>query len=185
MSARLIDGIEAGVELMASLFLAGAAAFAANALLRSTTIAATELRGVVGASAGAAFFLSLMVMRAMRPVKSSFRLPPFDVREVEFEPSPSSADHQAAFDELLLTDEDRIPVGMPQSSVEPLLLDDVLAQIGPDSRVVRLFDRKTMPTPGQLQSRIDDHLAHGRSAAGQDASQALSEALAELRRSLR
>lgn len=184
MSARLTDWIEAGVELMASLFLAGAAAFAANTLLRST-IAETELRAAVAASAGVAFLLSLMVMRAMRSVKSSFQLPLFEVPELEFEASPSSADNQATFDELLLTDEDRIPVGMPASPVEPLLLDDVLAQIGPDSRVVRLFDRKAMPTPGQLQSRIDDHLAHGRSAAGQDASQALSEALAELRRSLR
>jgi hypothetical protein len=47
-----------------------------------------------------------------------------------------------------------------------------------------LFDRKAMPTPGQLQSRIDRHLGH-RQSTPEDASQALSEALAELRRSLR
>jgi hypothetical protein len=67
-----------------------------------------------------------------------------------------------------------------------LVLDDILAEIGPDSRVVRLFDRKAMPPPGQLGSRIDSHLdRRAREPAGEDASQALSDALAELRRSLR
>jgi hypothetical protein len=80
--------------------------------------------------------------------------------------------------------------------VEPLVLDDILAEIGSDARVVRLFDRNAMPapalTPGQLQSRIADHLADGgplsapyNPPATNDASQALSAALAELRRSLR
>ena len=63
------------------------------------------------------------------------------------------------------------------------VLDDILAELGPDSRVVRLFDRSAMPTPGQLQSRIDAH--QSRSTAPNDASQQLSEALAQLRRSLR
>ena len=66
------------------------------------------------------------------------------------------------------------------------VLDDVLTQINADSRVVRLFDPKLMPTPGQLKSQIDSHLGHGSPASGaSDASQALSDALAELRRSLR
>jgi hypothetical protein len=66
------------------------------------------------------------------------------------------------------------------------VLDDILAEIGPEARVVRLFDRKAMPTPGQLKSRIDDHIGQAPPrAAPSDASQALSEALAELRRSLR
>jgi hypothetical protein len=86
-------------------------------------------------------------------------------------------------DELLLTEADRLPV---PASGDPLVLDDVLAAIGPDSRVVRLFDRTAMPTPGQLQVRIDDHLGQGSAAADPtDASQALSDALAELKRSLR
>jgi hypothetical protein len=67
-----------------------------------------------------------------------------------------------------------------------LVLDDFLAQIGPGARVVRLFDPKKMPSPGQLKSRIDSHLGQ-RTPPSQstDASHALSEALAELRRSLR
>jgi hypothetical protein len=78
----------------------------------------------------------------------------------------------------VLTDADRLPVD------EPLELDDVLAELGPESRVVRLFDPAKMPTPGQLNSRIEAY--QGRSAPTYpDASQQLSEALAELRRSLR
>lgn len=84
--------------------------------------------------------------------------------------------------ELLLTDADRL---RPEAA-EPLVLDDILSQLGPDSRVVRLFDPAAMPTPGQLKGRIDDHLGRGTAPAPpSDAAQALSDALAELRRSLR
>jgi hypothetical protein len=69
---------------------------------------------------------------------------------------------------------------------EPLLLDDILAELGPDSRVVRLFDPEAMPTPGQLKSRIDRHLEPGAAQADiPDAGQALHDALDELRRSIR
>jgi hypothetical protein len=69
---------------------------------------------------------------------------------------------------------------------EPLVLDDILAQLGPDSRVVRLFDPDAMPTPGQLKSRIDRHLEPGEGRAEiPDAGQALNDALDELRRSIR
>lgn len=95
--------------------------------------------------------------------------------------------------ELLLTDADRLEPGellltdrFQPARQETLVLDDILAELGPDSRVVRLFDRKAMPTPGQLKSRIDSHLERGSTPAAQaDAAKALSEALAELRRSLR
>ena len=69
---------------------------------------------------------------------------------------------------------------------EPLELDDVLAEVGPGARVVRLFDVNAMPTPAELRQRIDRHL--GREAppvASPDASQALIEALTQLRQSLR
>jgi hypothetical protein len=68
---------------------------------------------------------------------------------------------------------------------EPLLLDDILAQLGPDSRVVRLFDPDAMPTPGQLKSRIERHLEPGGHPEIPDAGQALHDALDELRRSIR
>jgi hypothetical protein len=168
MNARTVGRIEMGVELVASALFAGAVAFAAYTLLE-TAVAGPQLAILAGAAAAAAFELSSLVMRAGRAAKSSFAAPAFDLPDLE--PFES--------DELLLSEEDRL---VP----EPLLLDDVLAEMGPESRVVRLFDRKAMPTAGQLQSQIDDHL-YQRSApqTPPDASQALSDALAELRRSLR
>jgi hypothetical protein len=84
--------------------------------------------------------------------------------------------------ELLLTNSDRLDP--PPGDV--LVLDDILAELGPGSRVVRLFDPASTPSPGQLNARIEQHLRDGTSqAAPLDASQALHEALAELRRSLR
>lgn len=71
---------------------------------------------------------------------------------------------------------------------EPLILDDVLAELRPGSRVVQLFDPERMPTAGELKSRIDRHLSRpDRDAPARqepDASQALYDALADLRRSL-
>jgi hypothetical protein len=93
-----------------------------------------------------------------------------------------SDDDRMAAGELLLTEADR--VSRPASNA--LVLDDILTELGPDSRVVRLFDPKAMPTPAQLKTRIDDHLGRGSPPVPlSDASQALSDALAELRRSLR
>ena len=84
--------------------------------------------------------------------------------------------------ELLLTETWHEP---PPAEAEPLVLDDILAELGPDSRVVRLFDPAAMPTPGQFSARIERHLAGSSPpAAAEDASQALHDALAELRRSL-
>jgi len=65
---------------------------------------------------------------------------------------------------------------------EALLLDDILASLGPDSRVVRLFAPEQMPTAGQLKERIDRHIG---AAPDRDAADALHEALADIRKSLR
>jgi hypothetical protein len=86
-------------------------------------------------------------------------------------------------EELLPTNDD-----LSRASDEPLVLDDVIAELGPDSRVVRLFDPAAMPTAGELNQRIARHLVRGAPSAPpppHDASGALHEALAELRRSLR
>jgi hypothetical protein len=86
-------------------------------------------------------------------------------------------------DELLLTESDRF---QPVREAEPLELNDILVEIAPDSRVVQLFDPTAMPTAGQLKSRIDRHLDGGTPRSPPpDASEALFEALADLRRSLR
>ena len=102
------------------------------------------------------------------------------------------------FDEVLLLDEryealDELLLDQPQveaatEAVAELLLDDPLPAPTPDSRVVILFADGRMPTAGQLKDRIDRHLADGArpvQVSPSDASDALSDALAELRRSLR
>ena len=96
----------------------------------------------------------------------------FDVREIDEMP----AEEQPW---------DLVDIFEPASE-EPLDLEDVLAQINSEARVVRLFDPAAMPTAGELKDRIDDHLDEMPDAArSADAAQALHDALAELRRSLR
>ncbi len=67
---------------------------------------------------------------------------------------------------------------------EELVLDD-LADFGPNSRVVRLFDPAAMPRAGQIGAGINRDL-QGEPAQIQsaEAAQALQDALAELRRAI-
>jgi hypothetical protein len=126
---------------------------------------------VTGTVAAGAYLASIRTLGAVVPETHSHAVPIFDVREIDQEP-----------DELLLTDRHE-----PVQSIapEPLILDDILEKLGPESRVVRLFDPAAMPTPGQLEGRIRRHLSGSAPGAGvEDASEALHEALAELRRSL-
>jgi hypothetical protein len=133
-----------------------------------------------GAALG--FLASFAVLRRVTALDPDFALPEFAIASIEpfgdDELLLTDADRLAPSDELLLTDADRLTLE------SELVLDDVLVELETDSRVVRLFDPAAMPTPGQLQQRIDRHLGQ-RDSAPPDASQALHEALAELRRSLR
>ena len=106
--------------------------------------------------------------------------------EEQFRAEETSADPQP-LDEFQQAEQLMIEHFKPVRAAEeePLLLDDILAQLGPDSRVVRLFDPDAMPTPGQLKSRIDRHLEPGGHPQILDAGQALHDALDELRRSIR
>ena len=68
---------------------------------------------------------------------------------------------------------------------DSLLLDDVVTRIGPaaSSQTAR---ETLVPTPGELQARVERHLRDSRAAAaGADAANELRDALAELRRSVR
>lgn len=88
-------------------------------------------------------------------------------------------------------DEEMDPFVAPAEAEEPLLLDDALVETDPDSRVVQLFAVSQAPTAGELQARIDRHLHHRPAAswdgprAVPDATEALHNALDDLRRSLR
>ena len=189
MDAGRIERIETGVGRGASAIFAGAIGYAAYGLLG--TIAVEPQLGLCAAGAGALAFLPCSRALGARRRGAGFVLPEFGLRDFEFTEDADElllTERLAPAGELVLTDSDRLEADVP------LALDDILAELEPESRVVRLFDPKAMPpppTPGQLQSRIADHLGDGapRSAPSKtpasDASQALSAALAELRRSLR
>ena len=173
MQARLVTRIEKCVDGAASALFAGAAAYAAYAGFAADArwlVAGAE----TAATAVVAFLLCFRALNAVRPEARRLPVPVFDVREIEPIETPP---------ELLLTHRYE-PAS--RGAEEPLVLDDVLAALEPDSRVVRLFDRAAMPTAGQLNARIERHLERGAPPAPpQDASQALHDALADLRRSLR
>ena len=177
MDAISIERIETGAERGASALFGAAVGYAVYGWL-SALFAQPQL-GACAAGAGvvAYWLCSRGLAAAFQRKAKLLALPAFTVPDAEW---------PEAMEELVLTDADRLPTGQDVSSDEPLELEDVLAEIGPEARVVRLFDPKRMPTPGQMKSPIDDHLAQGSAAdAPIDASQALSDALAELKRSLR
>lgn len=184
MDAGLIERIESGAERGAAALFAAAIGYASYGLLGLLLV--QPVLGACAAGAGVlAFIPCSRGLTAASRRDAHFALPAFELREFDpFAPDPelllTDADRLLPADELILTDADRL------DGEAPLLLDDVLAEIGPDARVVRLFDRNAMPTPAELKSRIDNHFGHAVSVdPPADAAQALSDALAELRRSLR
>jgi len=174
MDAGTVIRIERNVDRAASALFAGAAAYAAFVWLSpiaSATVGWAETGGV----AAFAYLVSRRTLNAVGPRARRLPVPVFDVREIDPVGTPEA-------DELLLTE---VHSPSQPAGTEPLVLDDILAELGPDSRVVRLFDPAAMPTAGQLKDRIDRHLVNGTAPASPpDASAALHEALAELRRSL-
>lgn len=192
MNAGTINRIETNVE-RGSAGLFGVSVGYAGYVGLGAIVSPPELFICAAAGAILAHLLCSSALQAVAHGARQFKVPVFDVGDIETiddellltdadrvsdELSLTAADRVS--DELVLTDADRLHAG------EALVLDDILAEIGPDSRVVRLFDRSAMPTPGQLRSRIDRHRSQAAAPAGApDASQALSDALAELRRSLR
>jgi hypothetical protein len=175
MDARAVTQVERNVQRAASAIFAGACAFALYALL--PPIAREPLRAVASAIA---FLVAYgTCCRALGAVDA--KPPAFAQQSFEVAPVMTSGP-----DELVLTDDDRIGIVADAPDDKALVLDDVLAELGPDSRVVRLFDPAAMPTAGELKDRIDRHLHRGNGNIRlPDASQALHDALAELRHELR
>jgi hypothetical protein len=169
MEGRTAHRLELAVDVLASAILAAAVALVSLRL------------GMPPLAAGAVALLILLAgLKGLAAIGSG--LPSFKL--VEFQ--PAEFPEATLPDELLLTDADRLLALPSAGSEEPLVLDDILANLDSGSRVVRLFDRAAMPTPGQLQVRIDRHLADSEPPLlSADASQALHDALAELRRTLR
>lgn len=176
MDGKKLNRLESIVERGAAAIFGGAVGFACYVALWGFT--GQPERAICAAAA--AILANLLCTRSLQAWAASvpqFVVPAFSELAIGTPDELLLTEADILPPELILTDADRLP------AEEPLELDDILAELGPDSRVVRLFDPAKMPTPGQLSSRIDAHQA--RSTAYPDASQQLSEALAELRRSLR
>ena len=189
MRGRRKQRIEAIVDHGAAALLGAAVGFVLFLLLPGGVAQQARI-AVTAASAVVVFWLATKALRSIGATKPQFILRPFEFPELQLD----------EVEELLLTDADRLKLTIAQLAdelvltdadrlhplSEELMLDDILAELGPDSRVVRLFDPAAMPTAGQLNARIEQHL-HGTPspAAPADASQALYDALSELKRSLR
>jgi hypothetical protein len=194
MDAAIARRIERNVDRGASALFAGAAAYCTYGAL-SPIIAQPILGAYCGGAAALAYVLTVRGLILMGAGQQRHPVPVFDLRKID--PMPPMPSMPA--EELILTDADRVAVAQPDiatPALDELVLDDIVADLEPDSRIVRLFDRQAMPSPGQLKQQIDQHLAatdapveSGREEGGpeesSDASQALSDALSELRRSLR
>ena len=167
MNGGIAERIETTVDAGAAALLGAAMAFALVQLNASNGYVAT-----------AAAVVLAWVYYGLR----SIELEPVRFALADFAPGEFEAEEAA---ELILTDADRLEAPDKAADAE-LVLDDILAELGPDSRVVRLFDPAAMPSPGQLKARIDRQLGQETpKTAPPDASEALYDALAELRRSLR
>ena len=170
MQAASVTSIEKNVDRLASALLAVACGYAAYVWVGLRI--GQPLPGAAAATAFA-YLLGVRALGAVEPKPRRIAVPIFDVREVE-----PIGDAGALLMEPVAAE---LPAGG-----EPLLLDDILAQLAPESRVVRLFDPAAMPSAGELKSRIDRHLDRQSSdARSSDAAQALHDALDELRRSIR
>jgi hypothetical protein len=157
------SGMGRVVDIGSASLFAGAAGY--SALLLSSPAA--------GAAAAAIAFVG--AHRALGRIDSQ---PRFALREFAL-----GGIEEAEEDELLLTELTELLLVETVKTDDELLLDDRLAEPEPDSRVVRLFDPRTMPTAGELHARVERHLSKG--AAYPDATAELHDALTALRNSLR
>ena len=190
MRGRRQERIETAVDHSAAAVLGAAVAWTGFVLPRGG-YGEPQLGAFAAAAGLIAYLLAAKLLRRIEPTAPKLEIRAFRVGDLEIDQvGELLLTDQAELllteqVELVLTDADRLdpPTTAPAGE---LLLDDILAELGPGSPVVRLFDPSEMPTAGQLDERIQQHLGEGRSpTAPPDASQALHEALAELKRSLR
>ncbi|MES2903017.1 MAG: hypothetical protein V4696_02425 [Pseudomonadota bacterium] len=174
------------VELAGALVPAGTAGIAAMLLAPSYGLSP---EAALLAGFGGMFVLALASMRAVPAEPRRLNLPAFEPMTL---PTCVMDDAELSLHQFLGSEDELLldqPLVQPaeMAAVAELLLDDPLPAPPVESRVVQLFATGRMPTAGQLQQRIDRHLTAGDRLpdAAQDASDAFSEALAELRRSLR
>jgi hypothetical protein len=164
--------IELAADAAASALLAAAIAYASSTAGWAALAVPASVVACVGGFA---------VLRRVAPGEASFAVQGFTAADWTFD-EPDELLLTDLAEELVLTDADRV---VPDEAEQVLILEDILAKLGAESRVVRLFDPSAMPAPDQLKARIDRHLETGGLGRASDSSQALHDALADLRRSLR
>lgn len=170
MDASLAKRIERALDRIAAASLGLAAGYAACRFLGASSAHPQIYAEGAGVGAIAYAYAGYILSRIGK--RRSLPVPVFDVRTIDPLPQP----------ELLLTE---VAGGSEKTDNEPFVLDDILAKLEADARVVQLFDRAAMPTPKQLKSKVDAHLGGERpKPAAPDATQALHDALAELRRAI-
>ena len=132
------------------------------------------------ASGSAAFGAAWLGLHAFGSRGREFPLTQFETPEAKFELSPVGELLEQA-DVVAIVEQLGAASAKPAS--DELVLDDVLAAVESDSRVVQLFEASD--TAGEMQARIDRHLRSSTRQIPPDATQELHDALAALRRSLR
>jgi hypothetical protein len=165
MDASQVHRTEHAIDVAAALVFAAAAA-----------VAALFFGLVPAVGAGIAAFC--IVFRLLQSIGTG--VPDFPLQAFAPADLPAAT---VQIEELALTDADRFEP--PKLDENELVLEDVLAELSDNSRVIRLFDAAAMPSPTELKARIDHHLKGGAPTPSPDASKALHEALFELRKSLR
>jgi hypothetical protein len=155
------------IDLAAAATLGGAVAFAVLQIAAPTVALSAAL---------SAFAVSCRILRAIAAGSPDFTLPAFEVRDY-----PQAGEEE---DELLLT-ADMAVIAEASPEADELLLDEVVVAIEADQRVVQLFPPPEVLTVHQLRNAIDQHLQSRETKVVADASSELSDAIAELRRSLR
>ena len=162
-------------EVAPAAIFGGSVGFATAAYLAEPLLAITPV------SAGAAAFGAVWLgLSKFASPTARFPISEFEEPQVDYE--------QSALSELLEQADvvgivEQLGASSDQKPAEELVLDDVLAAVEADSRVVRLFEPND--TAGEMHSRIEDHLRSAPRQTPPDATQELHDALAALRRSLR
>ena len=167
---RLVQtgGLNRAVDLAAAGIFAAASGY--SVLLLSESQA-----GSAAATAGA-FVIALTILRQIADAPQ-FAMPDFAITFVE----PEGGDE---LPELLLTELSELLLTDVFAEDGELLLEDRLVNPHDNSRVIRLFDPRTLPTAG-VHERIERCEGARDKAAYPDATAELHQALADLRSSLR
>jgi len=162
-------------EFVPAAIFGSAVAFASATYLAQPPVSVAPI--AAGAAALGGVWLALSKFGSPR---RQFALTDFEQAPVEYELSSlgellEQADVAGIVEQLGASAE--------RTATEELVLDDVLAAVEEDSRVVRLFEPND--TAGEMHARIEDHLRSAPRQTPPDATQELHDALAALRRSLR